>query len=171
MFSSVCCLKFLFVCFLLLCVGLSTLFFSNSDTLTNTTADCSNHSNNESGHSSKKPILYQSPSSPTTHDIGVVSGHKKQLKRSENKHFHGSKTNDSPDPRRRDNCLVLFSVSMALIPFLPASNLLFPVGFVLAERVLYLPSLGVCLLIAMGAQRIKVFASCYYFVVLMELSQ
>ena len=32
--------------------------------------------------------------------------------------------------------------------FLPASNLLFPVGFVVAERVLYLPSLGASLLLA-----------------------
>lgn len=29
--------------------------------------------------------------------------------------------------------------SLIAIPFLPASNLLFPVGFVVAERVLYLP--------------------------------
>ena len=33
-----------------------------------------------------------------------------------------------------------------LIPFLPASNLLFWVGFVIAERVMYLPSIGSCVL-------------------------
>lgn len=38
--------------------------------------------------------------------------------------------------------LVLFSLSLLVLPFLPASNLLFPVGFVLAERVLYIPSMG-----------------------------
>ena len=37
-----------------------------------------------------------------------------------------------------------------LIPFLPATNLLVRVGFVVAERVLYLPSAGYCLLIALG---------------------
>ncbi len=46
--------------------------------------------------------------------------------------------------------LVLFSSSLMILPFLPASNLLFPVGFVLAERVLYLPSVGFCLLVALG---------------------
>ncbi len=46
--------------------------------------------------------------------------------------------------------LVLFSSSLMILPFLPASNILFPVGFVLAERVLYLPSVGFCLLVALG---------------------
>lgn len=37
-----------------------------------------------------------------------------------------------------------------IFPFLPASNLFFPVGFVIAERVLYMPSMGFCLLVAYG---------------------
>lgn len=37
-----------------------------------------------------------------------------------------------------------------IFPFLPASNLFFPVGFVIAERVLYMPSMGICILIAYG---------------------
>lgn len=36
------------------------------------------------------------------------------------------------------------------LPFLPASNLFFPVGFVVAERVLYMPSMGFCMLTAYG---------------------
>lgn len=32
--------------------------------------------------------------------------------------------------------------------FLPASQILFPVGFLLAERVLYLPSMGICIIFA-----------------------
>ena len=39
---------------------------------------------------------------------------------------------------------------MMIFPFLPASNLFFPVGFVVAERVLYLPSMGFCMLVALG---------------------
>lgn len=35
-----------------------------------------------------------------------------------------------------------------MIPFLPAANILVRVGFVIAERVLYLPSIGFCLLSA-----------------------
>uniref|UniRef100_UPI00358F7ACC protein O-mannosyl-transferase TMTC1 n=1 Tax=Myxine glutinosa TaxID=7769 RepID=UPI00358F7ACC len=40
------------------------------------------------------------------------------------------------------------------IPFLPASNLFFPVGFVLAERVLYMPSMGACVLVSHGLDRL-----------------
>ena len=37
---------------------------------------------------------------------------------------------------------------MLFLPFLPASNVFFPVGFVIADRAMYLPSLGFCLLAA-----------------------
>ena len=43
------------------------------------------------------------------------------------------------------------SVVLLVVPFIPASNLFFRVGFVVAERVLYLPSAGYCLLVALGA--------------------
>ena len=45
---------------------------------------------------------------------------------------------------------ILFGLSLLILPYLPASNLFFPVGFVVAERVLYLPSMGFCLLISYG---------------------
>ena len=47
--------------------------------------------------------------------------------------------------------ILLFGLAMIIVPFLPASNLFFPVGFVVAERVLYLPSMGFCMLVAYGA--------------------
>lgn len=40
---------------------------------------------------------------------------------------------------------LVFSIALLSIPFLPATNILFYVGFVVAERVLYLPSAGLCL--------------------------
>lgn len=43
---------------------------------------------------------------------------------------------------------LLSSWALAVIAFVPASNLLFVVGFEVAERVLYLPSIGFCLLAA-----------------------
>nr|CAD7570595.1 unnamed protein product [Timema californicum] len=46
--------------------------------------------------------------------------------------------------------LVLLSLAFLTIPFLPATNLFFYVGFVVAERVLYLPSVGYCLLVGVG---------------------
>ncbi|KAL8595571.1 hypothetical protein ACOMHN_025608 [Nucella lapillus] len=51
-------------------------------------------------------------------------------------------------------CVVL-GLSVLVIPFLPASNLLFRVGFVIAERNLYLPSAGFCLLVTLGAVRLS----------------
>ena len=42
------------------------------------------------------------------------------------------------------------SAVLLVVPFIPASNLFFRVGFVVAERVLYLPSAGYCLLVALG---------------------
>lgn len=44
---------------------------------------------------------------------------------------------------------------MMVIPFLPASNIFIRVGFVIAERVLYLPSAGYCLLVALGVASIS----------------
>ena len=41
-----------------------------------------------------------------------------------------------------------------MITFLPASNLLFTVGFIFAERVLYLPSIGFCGLIAYAYENV-----------------
>ena len=44
----------------------------------------------------------------------------------------------------------LQSLSLIVLPFVPASNLFFPVGFVVAERILYTPSLGFCMIVALG---------------------
>lgn len=48
----------------------------------------------------------------------------------------------------------LFALMLMIFPFLPASNLFFPVGFVVAERILYVPSMGFSILFAMGAYKI-----------------
>jgi hypothetical protein len=41
------------------------------------------------------------------------------------------------------------ALAMTIVPFLPALPIFFSVGFVVAERVLYLPSMGACLAIGM----------------------
>ncbi|XP_057381513.1 protein O-mannosyl-transferase TMTC1-like [Daphnia carinata] len=46
--------------------------------------------------------------------------------------------------------LILWSAAVMVWPMLPASNLFYPCGFVVAERLLYLPSLGYCLIVALG---------------------
>ncbi|XP_054921315.2 protein O-mannosyl-transferase TMTC1-like isoform X2 [Dermacentor andersoni] len=43
---------------------------------------------------------------------------------------------------------------LTVLPFLPASNIFVTVGFVVAERVLYIPSIGVTLLVAEGLCRL-----------------
>lgn len=48
--------------------------------------------------------------------------------------------------------LLVLAWALLVVPFLPASNLAAYVGFVVAERVLYLPSMGACLLVALGCQ-------------------
>ncbi|XP_036976845.1 protein O-mannosyl-transferase TMTC2-like [Acanthopagrus latus] len=52
--------------------------------------------------------------------------------------------------------LVLLSLGIMSLPFIPATNLFFYVGFVIAERVLYIPSIGFCLLVATGARTLYV---------------
>ncbi|XP_044049665.1 protein O-mannosyl-transferase TMTC2 [Siniperca chuatsi] len=52
--------------------------------------------------------------------------------------------------------VVVFSLGILAIPFLPATNLFFYVGFVIAERVLYIPSMGFCLLVAVGMRSLYV---------------
>ncbi|KAG9335877.1 hypothetical protein JZ751_003534 [Albula glossodonta] len=53
----------------------------------------------------------------------------------------------SPDQSSKT---VIMALSLIVLPFVPASNLFFPVGFVVAERVLYVPSMGFCMLVAHG---------------------
>jgi hypothetical protein len=43
---------------------------------------------------------------------------------------------------------LLFALALTLLPFLPAANIFFPVGTVLAERLLFIPSMGFCLYVA-----------------------
>ena len=56
--------------------------------------------------------------------------------------------------RRRIDKILVLSLSLLVLPYIPASNLFFPVGFVVAERVLYLPSMGQCFLVGLGAYKI-----------------
>lgn len=52
--------------------------------------------------------------------------------------------------QQRTRKTTILSLSLIIFPYVPASNLFFPVGFVVAERVLYVPSMGFCMLVALG---------------------
>ncbi|XP_077196072.1 protein O-mannosyl-transferase TMTC1 isoform X1 [Paroedura picta] len=49
---------------------------------------------------------------------------------------------------------VLVGLLFLVFPFIPASNLFFRVGFVVAERVLYMPSMGYCILLVHGLNKL-----------------
>ena len=49
---------------------------------------------------------------------------------------------------------IVMGLGLLVIPFLPASNIPAWVGFVVAERILYLPSMGMSLLLALGAHKL-----------------
>lgn len=53
---------------------------------------------------------------------------------------------------RRNSKILLISLCLLVFPFIPATNLFFYVGFVIAERILYIPSMGYCLLVAHGVE-------------------
>ncbi|CAL1263542.1 unnamed protein product [Larinioides sclopetarius] len=50
--------------------------------------------------------------------------------------------------------IVTLALALLILPFIPATNLFFYVGFVVAERVLYIPSMGFCLLVALGVDHL-----------------
>ena len=47
-----------------------------------------------------------------------------------------------------------FALVLFAMPLLPVANLFFPIGTILAERLLYLPSAGFCLAVAIGIARL-----------------
>uniref|UniRef100_A0A674A6S7 dolichyl-phosphate-mannose--protein mannosyltransferase n=1 Tax=Salmo trutta TaxID=8032 RepID=A0A674A6S7_SALTR len=62
----------------------------------------------------------------------------------------------SQDSQRRRT--LTLGLVLLVVPFLPACNIFFRVGFVIAERVLYLSSAGYCLLLAYGLLRASLLA-------------
>lgn len=57
-----------------------------------------------------------------------------------------------PTHHDKHKIVVALAVITTTIPFLPATNLFTYVGFVVAERILYLPSVGFSLLVGLGVQ-------------------
>ncbi|KAJ7419976.1 Transmembrane and TPR repeat-containing protein 4 [Willisornis vidua] len=59
---------------------------------------------------------------------------------------------EGPQHNKDEDWLEILTLGLGflIIPFLPASNLFFRVGFVIAERVIYLPSIGYCILFTYG---------------------
>uniref|UniRef100_A0AAG5DPC2 dolichyl-phosphate-mannose--protein mannosyltransferase n=1 Tax=Anopheles atroparvus TaxID=41427 RepID=A0AAG5DPC2_ANOAO len=58
------------------------------------------------------------------------------------------------DSEHQRHVPVVLGFLLLVLPFLPATNLVVTVGFVVAERVLYIPSMGCLILVVYGAQRL-----------------
>ncbi|KAK3583356.1 hypothetical protein CHS0354_038972 [Potamilus streckersoni] len=56
----------------------------------------------------------------------------------------------------QDQRTLTIALAFIVVPFLPASNIFFRVGFVIAERILYLSSAGFCMLIVLGVRYVCV---------------
>ena len=128
----------------ILCI-LSAVFtnerkMSRTDSVALETTHCfiNGHSNiniNSNNNNNAANVIHAPPTAHCTRKTTIKTGHKLHKYRSPSISPHYS---------------TLLALSWIVIPFLPASNLFFPVGFVIAERVLYLPSMGYCLLLAIG---------------------
>ncbi len=71
-------------------------------------------------------------------------------------------TRETPNKRRVCE-IYLISLSLLVLPFIPAANLFFYVGFVVAERVLYIPSVGYCFFVAVAHEILEKRANFKYF--------
>jgi tetratricopeptide (TPR) repeat protein len=50
---------------------------------------------------------------------------------------------------------ILFAVALLFLTFLPVSNLFFPIGTIMGERLFYLPSAGFCLLVGLAIEWVR----------------
>lgn len=84
--------------------------------------------------------------------LPIVFGVKRSCVDSDQYQPSQKKTLACPVRKQQDyhQTFLLQALSLIVLPFIPASNLFFPVGFVVAERVLYVPSMGFCILVAHG---------------------
>ena len=48
----------------------------------------------------------------------------------------------------------IMGLAIIILPFIPAMNIFFYVGFVVAERVLYIPSMGYCIVVGSGLSQL-----------------
>lgn len=103
-------------------------------------------------HSSKdisvKPFMNGNGHSNSTASKHSINKHKSFQRQSSSNHISANDISDN-SPHSVD--ILILSIAIIVFPFIPATNLFFYVGFVIAERVLYIPSMGFCLLVGHGA--------------------
>lgn len=105
------------------------------------------YTNGRNGHSNGHSYQYNNHEHMNNYHTDV---HINSAQNGTKKHY------ESRTPLPTTENVVVFSLGLLAIPFLPATNLFFYVGFVIAERVLYIPSMGFCLLVAVGMRSLYV---------------
>ena len=104
-------------------------------------------------HSSKdisvKPFMNGNGHSNSTASKHSINKHKSFHRQSSLNHIDSANESSYNSPHSVD--ILILSIAIIVFPFIPATNLFFYVGFVIAERVLYIPSMGFCLLVGHGA--------------------
>ena len=91
-----------------------------------------------------------SSSSESISDNNSDSTEKRRNDEGEDKVTEGGEASTRQRQRRQDGVsVVVATLGLGVLPFVPSSNLLFPVATVLGERLLYLPSMGFVILLAM----------------------
>lgn len=63
-------------------------------------------------------------------------------------------------PSERQRKYLTLGLALIAVPFLPATNIFFRVGFVVAERVLFIPVAGYCIIFVYGIEKLNVFFPC-----------
>lgn len=109
---------------------------------------CYQEPRNQMCHTDAKPTVYRNGSSVYA-ERPNTNGHRKS--------WHAQlvpevRSHRGVVLRQRNTRVLLIGLCLLVFPFVPATNLFFYVGFVVAERVLYIPSTGYCLLVAHGAE-------------------
>ena len=82
--------------------------------------------------------------------LGTFGKSEKSVQNSDTKNDRRDRRKSADLIRSRSQKMMLFGLAMLVFPFVPASNLFMTVGFVVAERILYLPSLGTCFIVGYG---------------------
>uniref|UniRef100_A0A0L8G1Q3 dolichyl-phosphate-mannose--protein mannosyltransferase n=2 Tax=Octopus bimaculoides TaxID=37653 RepID=A0A0L8G1Q3_OCTBM len=112
------------------------------------------HNSHNVTHSSKLTKIHRNGTTESHHHPPrVLNGTRGRLKNFAESANHQNMTLTGEDNRSSLDCII-FSLAVIIVPFIPATNLFFYVGFVIAERVLYIPSMGFCMLVAKGAEKL-----------------
>lgn len=139
----------------------STYLNNNNNNFTNNNNNNNNNYNNNGNSSSEfmkdnnnnYSVINNNNTSYLNHNLLSPITTKNSVKNNSNPKLISisvAKCESKAETSLNNASAILLSITILTLPFLPAANLFFYVGFVVAERILYLPSVGYCMLIGLG---------------------